>query len=80
MANANNSNNGQLPLLNEDQFKSIMLGFLRPMASKSQDQIIIPRTYGPVMIKTNEEKFIEAAFESCAFKCFMSCTLGNFYI
>lgn len=41
-----------------------------------QDQLIIPKTYGPVAIKSNEEKFIEAAFESCAFKCTMSCVLG----
>lgn len=32
--------------------------------------------YGAVQIKTNEEKLVEAAFESCAFKSLMSCVLG----
>uniref|UniRef100_U5EJS0 Mitochondrial import inner membrane translocase subunit TIM22 n=1 Tax=Corethrella appendiculata TaxID=1370023 RepID=U5EJS0_9DIPT len=41
-----------------------------------RENIIIPRTYGPVQIKTNEEKMMEAAFDSCAFKSLMSCVLG----
>lgn len=28
-------------------------------------------------IKTNEEKFVEAALESCFFKSFMACVLGE---
>lgn len=31
---------------------------------------------GPVQIKTNEEKLIESAVESCFFKSFMACVLG----
>lgn len=41
-----------------------------------RENIIIPKNLGPVKIKTNEEKMVEAAFESCAFKSFMSCVLG----
>lgn len=41
-----------------------------------RENIIIPKMYGVVQIKTNEEKLVEAAFESCAFKSFMSCVLG----
>lgn len=32
--------------------------------------------FGPVKIKTNEEKMIEAAMDSCFFKSFMACVLG----
>lgn len=41
-----------------------------------RENIIIPRSMGPVFIKTNEEKMVEAAFESCMFKTGMSCVLG----
>ncbi|XP_058818381.1 mitochondrial import inner membrane translocase subunit Tim22 [Topomyia yanbarensis] len=41
-----------------------------------RENIIIPKMYGAVQIKTNEEKLVEAAFESCAFKSLMSCVLG----
>ncbi|XP_022184196.1 mitochondrial import inner membrane translocase subunit Tim22 [Nilaparvata lugens] len=41
-----------------------------------RENIVIPRSMGPVYIKTNEEKMVEAAFESCAFKTGMSCVLG----
>lgn len=42
-----------------------------------RENIIIPKSFGPVRIKTNEEKAVEAVFESCAFKAFMSCVIGN---
>jgi len=70
-----NMGNGQPVELSEQEFKSTLFSLLGPHTSL-QGQIIIPKTYGPVVIKTNEEKMIEAAFESCMFKCFMSCTLG----
>lgn len=41
-----------------------------------RENIIIPRMIGPVKIKTNEEKMVERAMESCAFKSIMSCVLG----
>lgn len=41
-----------------------------------RDNIIIPRIMGPVRIKTNEEKMLEATMESCAFKSIMSCVMG----
>ncbi|XP_015117028.1 mitochondrial import inner membrane translocase subunit Tim22 [Diachasma alloeum] len=41
-----------------------------------RDNIVIPRGVAPVHIKTNEEKAIEAAMESCVFKSIMSCVLG----
>lgn len=41
-----------------------------------RENIVVPRSMGPVFIKTNEEKMVEAAFESCAFKTGMSCVLG----
>lgn len=41
-----------------------------------RENIIIPKTLGPVRIKTNEEKAVEAVFESCPFKSLMSCVIG----
>lgn len=45
-----------------------------------RENIIIPRMIGPVKIKTNEEKMVERAMESCAFKSIMSCVLGIYHI
>lgn len=42
-----------------------------------RENIIIPKTLGPVQIKTEEEKMVEAMFESCPFKSLMSCVIGN---
>lgn len=44
-----------------------------------RENIIIPRTLGPVQIKTNEEKMMEAFLESCPFKCMMSCVMGLYF-
>lgn len=41
-----------------------------------RENIIIPKTLGPVQIKTDEEKMVEAIFESCPFKSLMSCVIG----
>ncbi|XP_018336254.1 mitochondrial import inner membrane translocase subunit Tim22 [Agrilus planipennis] len=41
-----------------------------------RENIILPKFLGPVKIKTNEEKAVEAVFESCAFKSLMSCVVG----
>ncbi|XP_017781465.1 PREDICTED: mitochondrial import inner membrane translocase subunit Tim22 [Nicrophorus vespilloides] len=41
-----------------------------------RENIVIPKNLGPVVIKTNEEKAVEAFFESCAFKSMMSCVIG----
>ncbi|XP_017764114.1 PREDICTED: mitochondrial import inner membrane translocase subunit Tim22 [Eufriesea mexicana] len=41
-----------------------------------RENIIIPRTVGPVQSKTNEEKLIESAMESCIFKSIASCIIG----
>lgn len=45
-----------------------------------RENIIIPKSLGPVKIKSNEEKMVEAAFESCAFKSVMSCVIGEFLL
>jgi hypothetical protein len=45
--------------------------------TRFRDNVIIPRMMGPVKIKTREEKMVEAAFDSCAFKTVMSCVLGK---
>lgn len=42
-----------------------------------RENIVIPKANGPVKIKTNEEKLIETAVESCAFKSAMACIMGE---
>lgn len=42
-----------------------------------RENIIIPKSVGPVQIKTNEEKMVESFFESCTFKSLMSCVVGK---
>ncbi|XP_013188338.1 mitochondrial import inner membrane translocase subunit Tim22 [Amyelois transitella] len=44
--------------------------------SRFRENIIIPRILGPIVIKTNEEKMIEATVESCPFKSLTSCIIG----
>ncbi|KZC14628.1 PREDICTED: mitochondrial import inner membrane translocase subunit Tim22 [Dufourea novaeangliae] len=41
-----------------------------------RENIIIPRTVGPVQIKSNEEKRMESIAESCTFKSICSCVIG----
>uniref|UniRef100_A0A336LYR2 Mitochondrial import inner membrane translocase subunit TIM22 n=1 Tax=Culicoides sonorensis TaxID=179676 RepID=A0A336LYR2_CULSO len=41
-----------------------------------RENIILPQTLIQYKIKTNEEKIVDAAFESCTFKSFMSCVIG----
>lgn len=38
---------------------------------------MIPYILGGAKIKTNDEKIIESVAESCFFKSFMACVLGN---
>ena len=42
-----------------------------------REQIIIPRTVGPIQIKTLDEKRVEAMFESCAFKSLVESVIGK---
>lgn len=42
-----------------------------------RENIVIPNILGGAKIKTNEEKMIEGVAESCFFKSFMACVLGN---
>jgi mitochondrial import inner membrane translocase subunit TIM22 len=43
---------------------------------RARDSVIIPRTQGPVTIRTNEEATMDTVMESCFFKSFMSCVIG----
>jgi len=42
-----------------------------------RDNVIIPRLLGQASMKTKDEVRVEAAFESCTFKSFMSCVIGK---
>lgn len=44
---------------------------------RQRDNIVIPNFMGPPKIQTNEEKMIESVVESCFFKSFMACVLGE---
>lgn len=43
-----------------------------------REHIIIPRTVGPIQIKSVDEKRVEAFFESCAFKSLVASVMGKF--
>ncbi|CAO1441661.1 unnamed protein product [Diamesa serratosioi] len=43
---------------------------------RARENIIIPRSVGPIQIKTDEEKTMDAVMESCVFKSVMSCVIG----
>ena len=52
---------------------------LKTLASRDVRQspaFTIPRSWGPIMQKSPEEKMIEKTMESCAFKTVMSGVLG----
>ena len=59
-----------------DVFESLTKHFVGNN-NRYRENIVIPKNFGPVKIKTNEEKMVEAAFESCAFKSMMSCVIGE---
>lgn len=61
--------------LNNADFDKIAIHFVGTQ-QRFRENIIIPRTVGPVQIKTYEEKLVDRVIESCAFKSFMSCVLG----
>ena len=46
--------------------------------TRLRENIVIPRTCGPVAIKTNDEKRVEMVFESCPFKASVSFVLGKY--
>jgi import inner membrane translocase subunit TIM22 len=61
--------------LDEKEFRDVLLALLSN-DPKYRQSLIVPRTLGPVVIKTREEKLVEAGFDSCIFKAVMSCVLG----
>ncbi|XP_029041730.1 mitochondrial import inner membrane translocase subunit Tim22 [Osmia bicornis bicornis] len=80
MFNMNSSNstsseaNGE-KILTNNELDSIPL-YLIGTQQRFRENIIIPRTVGPVRFKTNEEKMIENVMESCTFKSIASCVIG----
>ncbi|XP_011866334.1 PREDICTED: mitochondrial import inner membrane translocase subunit Tim22 isoform X1 [Vollenhovia emeryi] len=61
--------------LSDTELDNVAL-YLLDNQKRYRENIIIPTMMGPVQIKTIEEKRIESAMESCAFKGVMSCVLG----
>ncbi|BES94357.1 unnamed protein product [Nesidiocoris tenuis] len=59
---------------NDLAFDRLQRYFLDP--NRPREQIVIPSIFGRNQIKTREEKMIETAFESCAFKSIFSCVVG----
>lgn len=68
---------GKGVVLSGEQMQDVMRRLINPDQRKYMGQILIPSTYGPVVIKTRDERLIDAFFESCAFKCIMSGVLGK---
>ncbi|XP_076753821.1 mitochondrial import inner membrane translocase subunit Tim22 [Xylocopa sonorina] len=56
-------------------FDKIAIYFISTQ-QRFRENIIIPRTVGPIQLKTNEEKLVERVMESCTFKSIASCILG----
>lgn len=61
---------------NPDEVTSLMKHFVGNNY-RFRENIIIPRTVGPIQIKTPEEKRVEAIFESCAFKSLVASVMGK---
>lgn len=53
-----------------------MAVYLVGSQQRFRENVIIPTMLTPARIKTNDEKMIESAVESCAFKSVMACVLG----
>uniref|UniRef100_A0A0A9YT28 Mitochondrial import inner membrane translocase subunit TIM22 n=1 Tax=Lygus hesperus TaxID=30085 RepID=A0A0A9YT28_LYGHE len=70
MASETNSNT----MDNDLAFVFLQRYFMDP--NRPRDNIVIPSVIGKSPIKTREEKMVEAAFESCAFKTLFSCVAG----
>lgn len=68
-------NSERRSVMNEAEWEKIT-AYLVGTQQRFRENIIIPRTVGPVQIKTNEEKRIERVMESCAFKSLCSCCIG----
>jgi import inner membrane translocase subunit TIM22 len=66
---------GRVFFTNEEWDKLAL--YLIDNKTRYRENVIIPRIVGPVKIKTREEKMVEAAMESCAFKTIMSCVAGR---
>ena len=44
---------------------------------RERENMIIPRSFSPTVIKSREEKAVEAVFESCSFKSVLSLVAGE---
>lgn len=86
MFNINSSkSSSQLLEINENRMGNDMnldniALYLIGTKERFRENIIIPRTVGPVQLKTNEEKLIESVMESCIFKSIASCVIGIFIL
>lgn len=75
MSALNENKDEKLEKLSENDW-DVIAKYLVGNIYKYRENIIIPKDIGPIKIKTKEEKSVEAAFESCAFKSLMSCVMG----
>ncbi|CAK9798520.1 Mitochondrial import inner membrane translocase subunit Tim22 [Anthophora plagiata] len=50
--------------------------YLTTSQQRFRENIIIPRTVGPIHLMSNEEKLIQRAMESCIMKTVSSCVMG----
>lgn len=62
---------------NSDETWQFLMNYFVGNNFRYRENIIIPKNIGPVVIKSKEEKMVEAFFESCPFKTMMSCVIGT---
>ena len=74
---SDNINTTSNPLNNERviKFSELRDALIGPNRIRGQ-RMIVPMAFGGGILKSREEKIVETAFESCAFKTVLSCVMG----
>lgn len=67
---------GKKPLFTPQEIDQIAK-FLVLNQRRERENMIIPRSFTPTVIKSKEEKLVEATFESCPFKSVLSLVAGE---
>ena len=70
--NTNNDNINPEKVILFSELRDALIG----PNKRKRDTLLVPLTLGGQTIKTNEERMVERAFESCAFKTGLSCVMG----
>lgn len=66
----------KLPVFTPQEIDQIAK-FIVGNQGRERENVIIPRSFTPTIIKSKEEKAVEAMFESCPFKAVLSLLAGE---